>query len=73
MPEIFTTVPPPEPLSSTTTAEGPTQIETDMKRGPTTTTAAPEAVPSPATPAGIVYVSTTCTQAMVQRQARTES
>lgn len=45
-PEIFIRVPPPKPPSSTTivalTTEGPLQIETDMDRGPTTTTTAPE-------------------------------
>lgn len=75
--EMFAIVPPskppPTPTTIEPTAEGHPQTKVDTKRGPTTITTAPEAVPVSTTLTGMVYVSMTSIQAMVQRKARTES
>lgn len=75
--EMFIVAPLSEPPSSSTTGaptvEGPLQIEVDIKRGPTSTTTALEAMPAQITPVGMIYMSMTSIQTLAQRKAHTES
>lgn len=68
MPDMFATVPPPEPPSSSTTAnptiEEPSKIVFDIDRGATTTTTALEAIATHASLISIVYLLATLIQVM---------
>lgn len=77
MSKMFTLEPPskvpPTTSASTTTKERPPQICTDVEEGSTTSTPAPQDIPTQIAPVSIVYLLVASIQAMAQRLAHTKS